>query len=111
CVELHECSAAAELIAYEHLGLAMPEDCLKLVRDGDTRLGGRISVNTSGGHLRKGHRVGATGVAQVMELTLQLQGRAGARQVEGARVGLAHNGGGSIGHEVAAMNITILVRG
>ncbi|HLS81224.1 MAG TPA: thiolase family protein [Steroidobacter sp.] len=111
CVELHDSSAVTELITYEHLGLAKPEDCLKLLRDGETRLGGRIPVNTSGGLLRKGHPVGATGVAQVMELTLQLQGRAGARQVEGARVGLAHNGGGSIGHEVAAMNITILVRG
>lgn len=111
CVELHDSSAVTELITYEHLGLAKPEDCLKLIEGGDTQLGGRIPVNTSGGLLRKGHPVGATGVAQIMELTLQLQGRAGRRQVEGARVGLAHNGGGSIGNEVAAMNITVLVRG
>lgn len=110
CVELHDSSAVTELITYEGLGLAKPEDCLRLVEDGETRLGGRIPVNTSGGLLRKGHPVGATGVAQLMELTLQLQGRAGKRQVDGARVGLAHNGGGSIGNEVAGMNVTVLVR-
>lgn len=107
-VELHDSSAVTEMLTYEHLGLAKPEDCLRLLVDGDTRLGGRIPVNTSGGLLRKGHPVGATGVAQIAEITMQLQGRAGARQVAGARVGLCHNGGGNINGEVAAMNITIL---
>ena len=78
--------------------------------NGDTRLGGRIPVNTSGGLLRKGHPVGATGLAQIAEIVTQLRGRAGPRQVEGARVGLCHNGGGNIAGEVAAMNITILAR-
>ena len=67
-------------------------------------------MNPSGGLLRKGHPVGATGVSQILELTTQLQGRAGKRQVEGARVALAHNGGGTIRGEVAAMNINILMR-
>jgi acetyl-CoA acetyltransferase len=67
-------------------------------------------VNTSGGLLRKGHPVGATGIAQILELTLQLRGRAGERQVEGAKVGLAQNGGGTIKGEVAAMNVNILMR-
>ena len=109
-VELHDSSAVTELLTYEHLQLARPEDCLRLLVDGETRLGGRIPVNTSGGLLRKGHPVGATGLAQVAEIALQLQGRAGARQVQGARAGLCHNGGGNIRGEVAAMNITILTR-
>lgn len=108
-VELHDSSAVTELLTYDHLGLARPEDCVALLVEGQTRLGGRIPVNVSGGLLRKGHPVGATGVAQVFEITRQLQGRAGARQVDGARVGLAHNGGGSIRGDVAAMNLSILV--
>ena len=73
-----------------------------------TRLGGRVPVNTSGGLLRKGHPVGATGIAQIVELTEQLQGRSGDRQVEGAKIGLAQNGGGNIGADAAAMCVTIL---
>ena len=65
-------------------------------------------MNPSGGLLRKGHPVGATGLAQIHELTLQLQGRAGARQVDGARVALAQNGGGKKGNDAAAMLVTIL---
>jgi acetyl-CoA acetyltransferase len=65
-------------------------------------------VNTSGGLLRKGHPVGATGLAQIVELTYQLQGRAGRRQVEGAKLALAQNGGGKSGNDAAAMLVTIL---
>jgi acetyl-CoA acetyltransferase len=75
---------------------------------GTTRLGERLPVNTSGGLLRKGHPVGATGIAQIVELTEQLQGRSGERQVSGASVALAHNGGGSIGRDAATMCVTIL---
>ena len=81
-----------------------------MIRDGVTKLGGRLPVNTSGGLLRKGHPVGATGIAQIVELTEQLQGRAGKRQVEGAKLALAHNGGGSLGSDAAAMCVTILGR-
>lgn len=109
-VELHDSSSITELLTYDHLGLAKPEDCMDLLRSGGTQLGGRIPVNVSGGLLRKGHPVGATGLAQVFEITRHLQGRAGERQVTGARVGLCHNGGGSIRSEVAAMNVNILVR-
>jgi len=109
-VELHDSSAVTEIIVYESLHLCPPGESVKLLADGETKLGGRIPVNTSGGLLRKGHPVGATGVAQILELTRQLQGRAGKRQVERARVGLAHNGGGTIKGEVAAMNINILMR-
>jgi acetyl-CoA acetyltransferase len=109
-VELHDASAPGEIFAYEYLGLCAKGDGGKLVSDGVTKLGGRLPVNTSGGLLRKGHPVGATGIAQVVELTEQLQGRAGARQVEDARVGLAHNGGGQIGNDAASLCVTILSR-
>ena len=81
-----------------------------LVELGATTLGGRIPINTSGGLLRKGHPVGATGIAQIVEVTEQLQGRAGDRRVANATVALAQNGGGSIGSDAAAMCVTILVR-
>jgi len=109
-VELHDSSSPCEILVYEGLHLCPPGESVKLLEDGETKLGGRIPVNTSGGLLRKGHPVGATGVSQILELTHQLQGRAGKRQVEGATVALAHNGGGTIGGEVAAMNINILMR-
>ena len=86
-VECHDASAPAEIIAYESLGLCAKGEGGRLVESGATRLGGRLPVNTSGGLLRKGHPVGATGIAQIVELTEQLQGRSGDRQVEGARVG------------------------
>jgi len=110
CVELHDASAPSEIVAYEYLGLCAAGEGGALVASGATRLGGRIPVNTSGGLLRKGHPVGATGCAQIVELTEQLQGRSGPRQVEGARIGLAHNGGGAIGLDAAATVATILSR-
>jgi acetyl-CoA acetyltransferase len=109
-IELHDASAIGELIAYESLGLCRRGESGKLIDDGVTKLGGRVPVNTSGGLLRKGHPVGATGVAQIVELTEQLQGRCGKRQVEGAKAALAHNGGGVVGREAASMCVTILVR-
>jgi acetyl-CoA acetyltransferase len=110
CIELHDASAPAEIMAYETLGLCGKGEGGKLIDDGSTRLGGRLPVNTSGGLLRKGHPIGATGVAQIVELAEQLLGRSGQRQVEGAKVGLAHNGGGSIGNDAAAMCVTILTQ-
>jgi acetyl-CoA acetyltransferase len=110
CVELHDASAPSEIMAYEYLGLCAAGEGGRLVESGATRLGGRIPVNTSGGLLRKGHPIGATGCAQIVELTEQLRGAAGPRQVENARVALAHNGGGAIGRDAAATVATILVR-
>jgi acetyl-CoA acetyltransferase len=107
-VELHDASAPAEIIAAEALGLCRPGGGGPLVASGATRLGGRLPVNTSGGLLRKGHPVGATGLAQIVELTEQLQGRSGQRQVEGAKIGLAQNGGGKSGNDAAAMVVTVL---
>ena len=110
-VELHDASAPAELMGYESIGLCPKGEGGRLVADGATWLGGRIPVSTSGGLLRKGHPIGATGLAQVVEITEQLQGRAGQRQVAGAKVGLCHNGGGNIGSDAAAQCVTILTGG
>ncbi len=110
CVELHDATSPAELIYYEALGLCQPGEGLSLLRDGHTRLGGRIPVNTSGGLVRKGHPIGATGLAQIHELTLQLRDDAGPRQVAGARLGLAENGGGFLGTDSAAIVVTVLAR-
>ncbi len=107
-VELHDASAPAELMGYESIGLCAKGEGGRLVAEGATRLGGRIPVSTSGGLLRKGHPIGATGLAQVIEITEQIQGRSGPRQVEGAKVGLCHNGGGNIGVDAAAQCVTIL---
>ena len=82
-VELHDAFTIAELLYYEALGLAPRGEGFSLLRDGATRLTGRVPVNPSGGLLAKGHPLGATGVAQMVEITWQLQGRAGARQVHG----------------------------
>jgi acetyl-CoA acetyltransferase len=108
CVELHDASAISEIMYYEYLGLCAPGDSGALVESGATTLGGRIPVNTSGGLMRKGHPIGATGASQIVELVWQLRGDAGARQVENAKIALAENGGGYIGQDVAALVLTML---
>ena len=97
-IELHDCFATNELATYSALGLCPDEDLNAFVAAGDNTYGGRYVVNPSGGLLAKGHPLGATGLAQITELTLHLRGAAGQRQVEGARTALQHNGGlGSAG--------------
>jgi sterol carrier protein 2 len=90
-VELHDCFAHNELITYEALGLCPEGGADKFIRDGDNTYGGKVVTNPSGGLLSKGHPLGATGLAQCFELTHQLRGTAGARQVDGARTALQHN--------------------
>jgi acetyl-CoA acetyltransferase len=90
-VELHDCFTANELITCEGLGLTPEGTAEKFIEDGDNTYGGKYVTNPSGGLLSKGHPLGATGLAQCAELTWQLRGEAGVRQVEGARVGLQHN--------------------
>jgi acetyl-CoA acetyltransferase len=109
-VEVHDAAAPAELMVYEELGLCGPGEGPKLLASGETALGGRVPVNPSGGLLAKGHPIGATGCAQLVELADQLRGRCGARQVEGASVALAENGGGFLGSDPAAIVITVLSR-
>ncbi|MGA2682623.1 MAG: thiolase domain-containing protein [Candidatus Bathyarchaeia archaeon] len=93
--EIHDCFTFAELMAYEDLGFCAVGGSGKMVESGETCLGGRIPVNTSGGLKAKGHPVGATGTAQAYEVYLQLTDRAGKRQVKDAKIGLTHNVGGS----------------
>ncbi len=107
-IELHDAAAPAELIQYSEIGLCGEGDGPSLVRSGETSLGGRIPVNTSGGLLSRGHPLGATGCAQVVELATQLRGEAGARQVENARTALAINGGGWLDGSYALAVATIL---
>lgn len=109
-VELHDASAPSEVIAYDYLGLCEKGQGGRLIEDGSTRLGGRIPVNVSGGLLRKGHPIGASGAAQIVEISEQLMGRSNQRQVADARIGLAHNGGGLIGLDAAATVVSILGR-
>ncbi|WP_327323269.1 lipid-transfer protein [Streptomyces sp. NBC_01210] len=90
-VELHDCFSINELLTYEALGMCADGESGKLVESGATTYGGRWVVNPSGGLISKGHPLGATGLAQAAELVWQLRGEAGPRQVDGARVGLAHN--------------------
>lgn len=92
-VECQDTDAARELMAWPELGLCEPGEQAKLLAAGDTAIGGRLPVNPSGGLLSKGEPLGASALAQVVELVRQLRGEAGARQVEGAGVGLAHTVG------------------
>ncbi len=109
-IELHDAAAPAELMQYHEIGLCAEGDGFKLIRDGATDLGGRTPVNISGGLLSRGHPLGATGCAQIVELVHQLRGTAGARQVEGARRALAVNGGGWLDGTYALAIATILER-
>ena len=89
-IELHDCFATAEILHYENLGICKDGEAGKLIDDGDVALGGKIPVNVSGGLLSKGHPLGATGIANIYEVSTHLRGEAGGRQVEGARLGLTH---------------------
>ena len=100
-MEVHDATAPAELLLYEDLGLCAEGEGGRLVDEGVTEIGGRLPVNTSGGLLAKGHPVGATGVAQIHEIWLQLRGEAGERQVADAKVGMTENGGGMVRGEAA----------
>jgi acetyl-CoA C-acetyltransferase len=99
-IEVHDCFTIAEICVLEALSVCPVGKGGTLAESGESAIGGRIPVNTSGGLKSKGHPVGATGAAQIMELTLQLRGEAGARQVKGAKIGLAQNMGGSGGSTV-----------
>jgi len=109
--EVHDAFAIAELLYYEALGFCKKGEAARLLEDGETSVGGRIPVNPSGGLLSKGHPIGATGVAQIVEVTRQLRGLCGARQVEGARIGLTHcTGGGVSGFDHGVCSIHLFAR-
>jgi benzoylsuccinyl-CoA thiolase BbsB subunit len=109
--EVHDAFTIAELLYYEALGFCAKGEAAKLLRDGDTSVGGRIPVNPSGGLLSKGHPIGATGVAQIVEVVRQLRGQCGDRQVEGAKIGLTHcTGGGISGFDHGVCSIHLFAR-
>jgi acetyl-CoA acyltransferase len=108
--EVHDATAIGEVIQSEVLGLCESGMGGVCAERGDTSIGGRIPINPSGGLESKGHPIGATGLGQIHELVTQLRGDAGARQVEGARIAIAENGGGLCGVEEAVASITILGR-
>ena len=110
CVEVHDAAASAELVIYEQLGLAEPGGGPALLRSGKTELGGPLPVNTSGGLLARGHPIGATGLAQIVEAVTQARGSAGGRQVPGARIALTQNAGGWHGSDNVASVVHIFGR-
>lgn len=107
-VECHDAFTISELMYYEAFGLCQPGEGSRMIMDKETYIGGRIPVNPSGGLMSRGHPVGATGVAQAVEIMWHLQGIAGDRQVAGANVGLAHvTGGGIAGTDHGACGVVI----
>jgi acetyl-CoA acetyltransferase len=108
-IELHDAFTIAELVYYQALGLCARGEAHELLRSGATALGGRVPVNPSGGLLAKGHPLGTTGVAQMVEAVWHLQGRAGERQVADAALALTQcTGGGIAGVDHAASSVHIL---
>ncbi len=105
--EVHDATSFCEIYQVEMMGFCERGEGGQFVESGATTLGGRIPVNTSGGLVSKGHPVGATGLSMTNELIVQLRGEAGERQVEGARIALAENGGGVIGFDEAACSVLI----
>ena len=108
--EVHDATAMGEVTQTENLGFCAFGEGGRLAEKGETRLGGRIPINPSGGLESKGHPIGATGLGQIYELAMQLRGEADDRQVDGARFAIAENGGGIYGIEEAACCITVLGR-
>ena len=108
--EVHDATSFGEIQQIENLGLCAVGEGGPTTERGETTLGGRIPVNTSGGLVSKGHPIAATGIIQLHELVTQLRGEAGARQVEGARFAVSENGGGFVGVEDAATTVTILAK-
>ena len=95
--EVHDSYSIGEILAVEDLGFCKKGEGGKFVESGATALGGRIPINTSGGLKARGHPLGATGIAQAVEIVYQLRGKAGQRQVKDAKIGLTHNVGGTGG--------------
>jgi benzoylsuccinyl-CoA thiolase BbsB subunit len=107
-VELHDAFTIAEILYYEAFGFCGRGEAARLLESGATTLGGRVPFNPSGGLLAKGHPIGATSAAQVVEIVRQLRGEAGARQVDDAKIGMTHaTGGGISGFDHGACSIHI----
>jgi acetyl-CoA acyltransferase len=105
--EVHDAFTISEIVHCEDLGFCAPGNGARMLEDGKTALGGRLPISTSGGLLSRGHALGATGIAQAVEIVTQLRGEAGPRQVENARVGLIHCVGGFVANDAAASAVHI----
>ena len=108
--EVHDATSFCEIYQVEMMGFCEKGQGGAFVESGATTLGGKVPVNTSGGLVSKGHPVGATGLSMTNELIQQLRGEAGERQVEGAHIALAENGGGVMGFDEAACSVLIMSR-
>jgi acetyl-CoA acetyltransferase len=104
-IEVHDATSPSEIITLIEMGLCPGEEAPGWIDGGELEVGGRMPTNTSGGLASKGHPIGATGMGQVHEVTLQLRGQAGKRQVDSPRTAMTHNGGGILGADAAAMAI------
>ncbi len=111
CVEVHDAAAPAELIALEAMGIFEGGEAAERLRGGDTDAGGTLPVNTSGGLIRRGHPIAATGLAQIYEAVAQVRGDAGGRQVAEARIAACHNAGGVLGEEAAVTTVSVVAEG
>ncbi len=109
-LEVHDATSPSEIMTLIELGICRGEEAAKWIEEGALEIGGKMPTNPSGGLQSKGHPIGATGLGQIHEIVQQLRGRAGKRQVERARVGMTHNGGGILGVDGAAMAFHILKR-
>jgi acetyl-CoA acetyltransferase len=108
-VELHDATSAEELFALESLSFFAPGEAGPATMSGKTSVGGSgVTVNPSGGLVARGHPLGATGIAQVVEVVTHLRGRAGARQVNGAHLGLTVNTGGIVDGDAGYVGVTVI---
>ena len=106
--EVHDCFTISEIVHYESLGFCKKGEAVKLLKEKKTQLGGKVPFSVSGGLLAKGHPVGCTGIAQIVEAVWQLRGEAGKRQVENAKVALTHTMGGMKEGDCKATTLHIL---
>ncbi len=106
-IEVHDATSPSEIITLIELNLCPGDEAGHWIDNGSMEINGRLPTNTSGGLASKGHPIGATGLGQVHEIVQQLRGDAGKRQVNGPKVGMAHNGGGILGVDAAAMAVHI----
>jgi acetyl-CoA acyltransferase len=106
--EVHDCFTISEIVHYESLGFCKKGEAVKLLKEKNTQLGGKVPFSVSGGLLAKGHPVGCTGIAQIVEAVWQLRGEAGKRQVENAKVALTHTMGGMKEGDCKATTLHIL---
>lgn len=109
-IEVHDATSPAEIMDLIELGICPGEDAPQWIEEGRLEISGSMPSNPSGGLVTKGHPIGATGCAQIYEIVQQLRGDAGPRQVQGARVGMTHNGGGILGIDAAAMTLHVFKR-